>query len=64
MRFSGGDKLIVAEDWNARPGPVDMATRHILGKFALGTKCANGDCLINFTSANRLVVSKTHNAIL
>ncbi len=32
------DMLIVAGDWNARPGPVDTATRHILGKFAGGTK--------------------------
>ncbi len=30
--------LIVAGDWNARPGPVDMTTRHILEKFALGSR--------------------------
>ncbi len=51
--------LIVAGDWNARPGPVDRATRHILGKFAVGTKCAYGDRLVNFASANRLVVAST-----
>ncbi len=51
--------LIVAGDWNARPGPADPATRHILGKFAVGTRCANGDCLVNFASANRLVVFST-----
>ncbi len=54
------DKLIVAEDWNARPGPVDMANKHTLGKFALGTKCANGDCLVSFTSANRIQDPQRH----
>ncbi len=58
-RVTAGDMLIVAGDWNARPGPVDTATRHILGKFAVGTRCANGDRLVNFASANRLVVSST-----
>ncbi len=53
-RVPAGDMLIVAGDWNARPD-----TRHILGKFAVGTRCANGDCLVNFASANRLVVSST-----
>ncbi len=28
-----GNILIVAGDWNARPGPVDTATRHILGSL-------------------------------
>ncbi len=51
--------LIASGDWNARRGPVETATRHILGKFAVGTRCANGDRLVNFTSANRLVVSST-----
>ncbi len=51
--------LIIVGDWNARPGPVDMATRHILGKFAVGTRCANCDRLVNFASANRIVVSST-----
>ncbi len=58
-RVPSGDMLIVAGDWNARPGPVDTATRHILGMFAVGTRCANGDRLVNFASANRLVVSST-----
>ncbi len=44
-------------NWNTRPGPVDTAARHILGKFAVGTRCANGDRLVNFASTNRLVVS-------
>ncbi len=51
--------LIVAGDWNARLGPVDPATQHILGKFAVFTRCANGDRLVNFDSANRFVVSST-----
>ncbi len=58
-RVTAGDMLIVAGDWNARPGPVDTATRHILGKFTVGTRCAYGDRLVNFASANRLVVSST-----
>ncbi len=41
-RVPTGDMLIVAGDWNARPGPVDTTTRHILGKFAVGTRCTNG----------------------
>ncbi len=53
------DMPIIAGDWSARPGPVDKATRRILGKFAVGTRCANGDRLVNFASANRLVVSST-----
>ncbi len=58
-RVPAGDMLIVAGDWNSRPGPADPATRHILGKFAVGTRCAYGDCLVNFGSANRLGVSST-----
>ncbi len=58
-RVPTGDMLIAAGNWNARPGPVDTATRHILGKFAVGTRCANGDRPVNIVSANRLVVSST-----
>ncbi len=49
-RVPAGDMLIVAGGWNARPGSVGMATRRILGKFALGTRCANGDRLVDFAS--------------
>ncbi len=58
-RFPAGDLRIIAGDWNAKPGPVHMATRHILDKFALGPMCANGDRLVNFASVNRYVVSST-----
>ncbi len=58
-RVPAGDMLIVAGEWNARPGPADPATRYILSKFAVGTRCANGDRLVNFASANRIVVSST-----
>ncbi len=47
-RVPTGDMLIAAGDWNTRLGPVDMTARHILGKFALGSICVNGDCLVNF----------------
>ncbi len=39
-RLLAGYMLIVAGDWNARPVPADPATRHILDKFAVGTRCA------------------------
>ncbi len=50
------EMLIVAEDGNARPGLAVMARRHILAKFVLGSTYANGNRLVNFASANRLVV--------
>ncbi len=56
-RVPAGDMLIVTGDWHARPGPFYPATRQILGKFC--TRCSNGDRLVNFASANRLVVSST-----
>ncbi len=37
-RVPAGDMLIVAGDWNARPGPADPATQHIMGKFALARR--------------------------
>ncbi len=58
-RISTGDMLIVTGDSNAKPGPVATATRHILGKFGVGTMSANGDHLVTFASTNRLVVSST-----
>ncbi len=45
-----GDMLNAAGNWNARPGPVHMATWNILDKFALNPRCAN---------SNRLVDSRT-----
>ncbi len=53
------DILVVAGDWNARTGPADESTRHLLGRFALGNRCSNGERLVEFASANRLVVSST-----
>ncbi len=53
------DILVVAGDWNARTGPVDDATRQILGRFALGPRCANGERLVDLAAANHLVVSST-----
>ncbi len=49
-----GDMLIVARDWNARPGLADMVTHP--GKVCSGL-CS--PCLLNFASANRSVVSCT-----
>ncbi len=59
-RVIARDMLIVTGDWNARPDPEDMTTQHILGRFDLSTRCTNGDRLVNFASANRLLVSNTH----
>ncbi|CAE1169614.1 unnamed protein product [Acanthosepion pharaonis] len=51
--------LVVVWDWNARTGPANKDTRHVLGRFGLGTLCDNGDRLVNFAVANRIVVSNT-----
>ncbi len=53
-----GDMLIVAENYNSKPGSADMATRHILVKLALGSRRGNGDRLVNL--ANRIVVISNH----
>ncbi len=47
-----GDIMITAGDWNASRGPADMAIRHILGKFIMASRCANGDRLVNFAPVN------------
>ncbi|CAI9717764.1 Hypothetical predicted protein [Octopus vulgaris] len=53
------DVLIVAKDWNARTGPTDDTTRHILGRYGLGVRCDNGERLVSFADANRLIVTNT-----
>jgi len=53
------DVLIVAGDWNARTGPADPDTTHILGRFGLGRRCENGERLVSFADYNRLVVTNT-----
>ncbi len=53
------DILVVAGDWNARTGPADESTCHLLGRFALGNRCSNGERLVEFASTNRPVVSST-----
>ena len=50
---------MVAGDWNTRTGPAVENTRHILGRFALATRCDNCDRLVNFADVNRLVVTNT-----
>ena len=54
-----GDMLVVAGDWNARTGPADNSTRHVLGRFGLGQRCGNGDRLVNFAALNRMCISST-----
>nr|VZI50996.1 unnamed protein product [Spirometra erinaceieuropaei] len=52
------DLLIVAGDWNGRTGPGDPTTSHLLG-FGLGSRCENGERLLNFADRNRLLVTNT-----
>ena len=54
-----GDILIVAGDWNARTGPADDTSGHILGRFGVGSRCVNGDRLVNFAEGSRLVITNT-----
>ncbi|CAI9735248.1 Hypothetical predicted protein [Octopus vulgaris] len=51
------DVLIDAGDWNARTGPADDTTRHILGRHALGVRCDNDERLVSFADANCLIVT-------
>ncbi len=54
-----GDILIVTGDWNARTGPADATSRHVLGSFVLGIRCFNRERLVNFATDNRLAVTNT-----
>ncbi|VDN16565.1 unnamed protein product [Dibothriocephalus latus] len=40
------DLFFIVGDWNARTGPYEEGTRHILGKHGLGQRCNNGERLI------------------
>nr|VZI44739.1 unnamed protein product [Spirometra erinaceieuropaei] len=53
------DLLIVAGDWNGRSGPGDPITSHLLGRLGLGSRCENGERLLNFADRNRLPVTNT-----
>ncbi|BHF84662.1 hypothetical protein SprV_0902781300 [Sparganum proliferum] len=56
-RLPRRDLLIVAGDWNGRTGRGDSATSHLLGRFGLGSRCENGERLLNFVDPNRLLVT-------
>ncbi|BHF80935.1 hypothetical protein SprV_0702406400 [Sparganum proliferum] len=58
-RLPRRDLLIVAGDWNGRTGPGDPTTSHLLGRFGLGSRCENGERLLNFADRNRLLVTNT-----
>nr|VZH89072.1 unnamed protein product [Spirometra erinaceieuropaei] len=58
-RLPRHDLLIVAGDWNGRTGPGDLTTSHLLGRFGLGSRCENGERLLNFADRNRLLVTNT-----
>ncbi len=54
-----GGCLLVAGGMNLRPRPAAETSRQALGNFELGTRCANGDRLVNFATDNRLMVTNT-----
>ncbi|BHF63025.1 hypothetical protein SprV_0200601400 [Sparganum proliferum] len=56
-RLPHRDLLTVAGDWNDRTGPGDSTNSHILGGFRLGSRCGNGERLLNFANQNRLLVT-------
>ncbi|BHF78953.1 hypothetical protein SprV_0602207000 [Sparganum proliferum] len=58
-RLPRRDLLIVAGDWNGRTGPGDPTTSHLHGRFRLGSRCENGERLLNFADRNRLLVTNT-----
>ncbi|BHF66922.1 hypothetical protein SprV_0200994500 [Sparganum proliferum] len=58
-RLPRRDLLIVAGDWNGRTGPGDPTTSHLIGRFGLGSRCENGERLLNFADQNRLLVTNT-----
>nr|VZI38299.1 unnamed protein product [Spirometra erinaceieuropaei] len=58
-RLPRRDLLIVAGDWNGRTGPGDPTTSHLLSRFGLGSRCENGERLLNFADRNRLLVTNT-----
>ncbi|CAE1289567.1 unnamed protein product [Acanthosepion pharaonis] len=57
--ISPRDFVVIAGDFNARTGTGDANNRHIVGPFAIGDRCSNGERLIDFAAANRLTVSST-----
>ncbi|BHF59147.1 hypothetical protein SprV_0100210300 [Sparganum proliferum] len=58
-RLPRRDLPIVAGDWNSRTGPGDLTINHLLGRFGLGSRCENGERLLNFADRNRLLVTNT-----
>ncbi len=62
------DSADFAGECNAKSGPTDIATRHILGKFALRLGYANGDRLVKICVGQPpcipAVTSNTHRAAL
>ncbi|BHF58340.1 hypothetical protein SprV_0100129200 [Sparganum proliferum] len=58
-RLPRRDPLIIAGDWNGQTGPGDPTTSHLLGRFGLGSRCENGERLLNFADRNRLLVTNT-----
>nr|VZI51359.1 unnamed protein product [Spirometra erinaceieuropaei] len=58
-RLPRRDLLIVAGDWNGRTGPGDPTTSPLLGRFGLGSRCENGERLLNFADRKGLLVTNT-----
>uniref|UniRef100_A0A183SEH5 Reverse transcriptase domain-containing protein n=1 Tax=Schistocephalus solidus TaxID=70667 RepID=A0A183SEH5_SCHSO len=53
------DLLIVAGDWKGRTGRDDSTNSHLIGRVGLGSRCENGERLLNFAGQNRLFITNT-----
>ena len=58
-RVPSSDMLIMAGDWNARPGRNDETSRRYLGNFSIGNRCPNGDRMLDFAVSNSCVLTST-----
>ncbi|VDL92092.1 unnamed protein product [Schistocephalus solidus] len=58
-RIQRRDLSIVAGDWNGRTGRGDSTTSQLIDRFGLGSRCENGERLLNFANQNRLFVPNT-----
>nr|VZI03823.1 unnamed protein product [Spirometra erinaceieuropaei] len=58
-RLPRRDLMIAAGDWDGRTGSGDPTTNHLLGRYGFGSRCENGERLLNFADQNRLLVTNT-----
>ncbi|VDL98542.1 unnamed protein product [Schistocephalus solidus] len=58
-RLPRRDLLIASRDWNGRTGRGDSTNSHLISRFRFGSRCENGERLLNFADQNRLFVTNT-----